>query len=72
MMTVLVGAVLTLSVGVFVAAPAALEACDLTHRAFVSDLGVPGFWPEFCLTYDVTATAHSARLLRSRRVRASA
>jgi hypothetical protein len=32
--------------------------------------GVPVWWPDFCLTYDVAAAGYLAWLLRSRRVRA--
>ena len=45
---------------------------DLTHAAFISDPGVPSWWPEFCLTYDVSAAAYLAWLLKSGRVRSAA
>ena len=45
---------------------------DLTHASFISNPGVPTWWPEFCLTYDVSAAAYLAWLLRSGRVRAAA
>jgi hypothetical protein len=45
---------------------------DLTHAAVVSNPGVPAWWPEFCLTYDVSAAAYLAWLLKSGRVRAAA
>jgi hypothetical protein len=45
---------------------------DLGHGALVSNPGAPRWWPEFCLTYDVTAAAYLAWLLKRRRVRAAA
>jgi hypothetical protein len=45
---------------------------DLSHGALISNPGVPRWWPEFCLTYDVTAAAYLAWLLKSRRIRAGA
>jgi hypothetical protein len=41
---------------------------DLAHGAVLSNPGVPGWWPGFCLAYDVTAAAYLAWLLASRRV----
>jgi hypothetical protein len=43
---------------------------DLTHASVISNPGVPSWWPEFCLTFDVTAAAYLAWLLKSGRVRA--
>lgn len=45
---------------------------DLTHAALISNPGVPTWWPEFCLTYDVTAAAYLVCLLKSGRIRAAA
>jgi hypothetical protein len=45
---------------------------DLAHDAIVSNPGVPGWWPAFCLTYDVTAAGYLAWLLTSGRIRAAA
>lgn len=45
---------------------------DLTHAAVISNPGMPGWWPEFCSAYDVTAAAYLAWLLRSGRIRAAA
>ena len=45
---------------------------DLSHGALISNPGVPRWWPEFCLTYDVTAAAYLGWLLKSRRLRAAA
>jgi len=44
---------------------------DLAHGAVVSNPGVPGWWPAFCLTYDATAAGYLAWLLWSRRIRAT-
>jgi hypothetical protein len=33
---------------------------DLVHSRIISTSGVPGWWPPFCLTYDVTAAAYLA------------
>ncbi len=43
---------------------------DLAHGTVISNPGVPRWWPEFCLTYDVTAAACLAWLLTRGRVRA--
>jgi hypothetical protein len=43
---------------------------DFFHGHFVSNPGVPAWWPMFCLTYDVTAAAYLAWLLRGLRVAA--
>ena len=45
---------------------------DLTHDTFIANAGVPVWWPQFCLTYDLTAAAYLAWLLTSGRVRAAA
>lgn len=45
---------------------------DLTHDTFMANAGVPVWWPQFCLTYDLTAAAYLAWLLRSGRIRAAA
>lgn len=42
---------------------------DFTHDAFVSNAGVPSWWPAFCAAYDVTAGAYLAWLLLSKRRR---
>lgn len=55
-----------------VAALAAHGVFDLTHADVISNPGVPSWWPEFCLTYDVTAAAYLAWLLKSGRIRAAA
>ena len=53
------------SLWVVVVALAAHGIFDLTHGAVISNPGVPNWWPEFCLTYDVTAAAYLAWLLKS-------
>lgn len=44
---------------------------DLTHGHFFANPGVPRWWPEFCLAYDVAAAVILAWLIQSGRVRAS-
>lgn len=44
---------------------------DLVHGAFISNPGVPRWWPEFCLTYDVVAAGYLAWLIIRRRTRAA-
>ncbi|MBZ5640922.1 MAG: hypothetical protein LAO51_19465 [Acidobacteriia bacterium] len=44
---------------------------DLSHATVISNPGVPRWWPEFCLAYDVTAAAYLAWLLRSGHIRAA-
>jgi len=60
------------SLWIVVVALAAHGIFDLTHADIISNPGVPGWWPEFCLTYDVTAAAYLAWLLKSGRIRAVA
>jgi hypothetical protein len=60
------------SLWVVVAALAAHGIFDLIHAAVISNPGVPSWWPEFCLTFDVTAAAYLAWLLKSGRLRAAA
>jgi hypothetical protein len=45
---------------------------DLAHGYFIANPGVPGWWPAFCMTYDVTAALYLALLLRTGRTRAAA
>lgn len=45
---------------------------DFFHGALVPNPGVPAWWPEFCLAYDVVAAAYLAWLLVRGRVRAAA
>jgi hypothetical protein len=44
---------------------------DLVHPALFTNPGVPAWWPEFCLAYDVVAGAYLAVLLKSGRMRAA-
>lgn len=45
---------------------------DLVHGRMISNPGVPAWWQAFCLTYDVTAAAYLAWLLKVDRIRAAA
>jgi hypothetical protein len=60
------------SLWLVVAALAAHGIFDFIHATFISNPGVPSWWPEFCLTYDVVAAAYLAWLLKSGRLRAAA
>jgi hypothetical protein len=60
------------SLWLVVVALAAHGIFDLSHGSLISNPGVPRWWPEFCLTYDVTAAAYLAWLLKRRRIRAAA
>jgi hypothetical protein len=61
-----------LSLWIVVVALAAHGIFDLSHGTVISNPGVPSWWPEFCLTYDVTAAAYLAWLLRSGHIRVAA
>jgi hypothetical protein len=39
---------------------------DLVHGHFILNPGLPLWWPPFCLTYDLTAAAYLACLLKVR------
>lgn len=39
---------------------------DFFHGHLIANSGVPAWWPMFCLSYDVTAAAYLAWLLRRR------
>jgi len=54
------------------AALAAHGIFDLTHAAIISNPGVPNWWPEICLAFDVTAASYLAWLLKSGHIRAAA
>ena len=56
------------SLWIVVAALAAHGIFDLVHGAVFSNPGVPTWWPQFCLAYDVMAAAYLAWLLISGRV----
>ena len=59
------------SLWVVVVALAAHGVFDLAHSSVISNPGVPSWWPAFCLTYDVTAAAYLAWLIKIDRVRAA-
>jgi len=59
------------SLWVVVVALVAHGVFDLVHGFVISNPGVPGWWPEFCLTYDLTAAGYLAWLLKSGRLRAA-
>jgi hypothetical protein len=44
---------------------------DLVHGRLISNPGVPGWWPQFCFAYDVTAAGYLAWLLKSGRLGAA-
>jgi hypothetical protein len=58
------------SLWVVVLALAAHGVFDLAHSRVISNPGVPAWYPAFCLTYDLTAAAYLAWLLRIGRIRA--
>jgi hypothetical protein len=45
---------------------------DFVHGKAISNPGVPGWWPLFCGTFDVTAAGYLAWLLKTGRIRAAA
>jgi hypothetical protein len=45
---------------------------DLAHSRVISNPGVPGWWPAFCLTYDATAAGYLAWRLTNGQIRAAA
>ena len=45
---------------------------DLVHGSVISNPGVPRWWPQFCLAYDVTFAAYLAWQLSTGRRRAPA
>ena len=44
---------------------------DLVHGAVITNPGVPTWWPNFCLSYDVMAAGYLAWLIRSGRIDAA-
>lgn len=44
---------------------------DLVHASVIANPGVPSWWPQFCLTYDVSAAGYLAWLLKRGRARAA-
>jgi hypothetical protein len=59
------------SLWLIVVALAAHGIFDLNHGALIFNPGVPRWWPEFCLTYDVAAAVYLAWLLKLGRIRAA-
>jgi hypothetical protein len=59
------------SLWVVVAALMAHGILDLVHGRVISNPGVPSWWPQFCLTYDVSAAGYLAWLLKCGRIRAA-
>ncbi len=45
---------------------------DLVHDQLIANPGVPSFWPDFCLAYDLAAAAYLASLLSRSKVPAVA
>jgi hypothetical protein len=39
---------------------------DFFHGHIISNSGVPAYWPNFCMSYDITAAAYLAWLIRRR------
>lgn len=42
---------------------------DVVHGRLISNPGVPSWWPDFCMSFDVAAAAYLAWCLGSKRVR---
>ena len=59
------------SLWVVVVALAAHGMFDLVHGRVISNPGVPTWWPQFCLTFDVSAAGYLAWLLKCGRIRAA-
>lgn len=53
------------------AAMAAHGVFDFVHGALIANPGVPVWWPEFCLSFDLVAAAFLGWLLMSGRLRAA-
>ena len=60
------------SLWIVVLALAAHGIFDLVHGRVLSNPGVPGWWPQFCLTYDVVAAGYLAWRLKGGRIPAAA
>jgi hypothetical protein len=60
------------SLWIVVAALAGHGVLDVVHGNVIANPGVPSWWPEFCLAYDVSAALYLAWLLKTDRVRAAA
>jgi len=59
------------SLWLVVAALAAHGIFDFFHGKVIENPGVPTWWPDFCLAYDVVAAAYLAWLLSNARVQAA-
>lgn len=59
------------SLWLVVAALAAHGVFDAMHGRLITNAGVPTWWPQFCLAFDVVAAAYLASLLVRSRVGAS-
>lgn len=60
------------SLWLVVAALAAHGVFDFFHGQLIGNPGVPAWWPQFCLAYDVVAAGYLATLLLRSKVRAAA
>lgn len=60
------------SLWIVVAALAGHGVFDFVHGAVIANPGVPHFWPEFCLAYDVAAAAYLAWRLKVGGIRTAA
>ncbi len=61
-----------ISLWLVVAALVAHGIFDFVRGDAIVNPGVPIWWPQFCLTYDVVAAAYLAWLIKSGRIRAGA
>ena len=59
------------SLWVVVVALAGHGVFDVAHGGIIANPGVPVWWPEFCLTYDVAAAGYLVWLLKGRRTPAA-
>ena len=59
------------SLWVIVVALVAHGLFDLVHGGVITNPGVPSWWPQFCLTYDVVAAGYLSLLLARGRIRAA-
>lgn len=60
------------SAWLIVAALAAHGVFDFFHARLIANPGVPAWWPDFCMAYDLMAAACLALLLRRSKVHAAA
>jgi hypothetical protein len=60
------------SLWIAVLALAAHGVLDLVHDGVISNPGVPAWWREFCLSYDVSAAGYLAWRLKGKHIRAAA